>query len=99
MRKKDDRLQACSAGICRHGCGGVTGGYAGHNAFAQQPGLRNAAGHSVVFERSGWIESLMFKDQSIQPGISGRDRRFEQGCVPFPQRDRIYFASNGNISR
>ena len=79
-------LQAGGAGVGGHGGRGVAGGDAGHALHAQPQRLRHAAGHAVVFERSGGIEALVLEGEPVEAAILGGPRRVEQRRVALAQR-------------
>ena len=77
MRNEDDGLHAGGTGVRGHGCRGVAGGDAGNALHSQAHCLRGAAGHSVVFERTGGIESLVFKYDLVDAGVARSLRRIQ----------------------
>ena len=89
VRDEDNRIQARGAGIGRHGCGRVAGGNACHALAIQPNGLRDAARHAVVLERSGGIEALMLERQAIQSAVSRRARSVQQWRVALAQRNHL----------
>ncbi len=89
VRDEDDGIESGGAGIGRHGCGRVAGGDARHALAAESNRLRDAAGHAVVFERSGGIEALVFERQPIQAAVLSGARRVQQRRVAFAKRDDL----------
>jgi hypothetical protein len=87
VRNENDGLQSGGARIRGHGCRRVAGGDAGDARHAQAHGLRGAAGHAVVLERSGGIESLMLEGEEIESAILGGFLRGKERGVSFAQRD------------
>src|SRR5207302_944356 len=83
--------KARSRGIGGHRRGGVAGGDARHARHLQSPGLRDSAGHAVVLERSGGIESLMLEGEAVETAIRRGNGAVEHRRVSFAQRDYVRY--------
>ena len=85
--EKDDGLKSRGTGVGGHGGGGVPGGNARHALDAQAKRLRDPAGHAVVFEGAGGIESLVLEGEAVEAGVGRGARGIQQGSASLAQRD------------
>src|SRR5579883_395241 len=91
VRDENDGIEAGGAGVRGHGRRGVARGNAGY-AFASQPErLRHTAGHAVVFERAGGIETLMLEGEAIETAVLSSGGCIEQRRIAFAQRHDAAF--------
>ena len=72
MRNEYEWLEPGRAGIGRHRSRCITRRDARHAPHPQPARLGYAAGHSVVFEGSRGIKSLVLEHQRVKPAISSR---------------------------
>ena len=82
VRNEDDGIQPRRARVGRHGCRSVAGGNAGHALHVQPDGLRDAARHAVVLERSGRIEALMLEREPIESAVAAARGASSSGVLP-----------------